>query len=62
MFEQFHLTPLSGVLLVVISVVSGHRFRRVWKEQASGWRPRAWCYGLIAALGLLALAFIPLRG
>ncbi len=61
MLGELHLTPVSGVLLVLIAVVCGHRFRRAWKEQTPGWRRRAWIYGVVAALGLLALAFVPLK-
>lgn len=61
MFGEWHLTPVSGALLVLIAVVSGHRFRRAWKEQEPGWRRRAWFYGLVAGLGLLTLAFVPLK-
>lgn len=58
--DSFHLTPLTGTLLVVLAVLAGHRFRRAWKDKAPGWQLRAWIYGVVAGAGLLALAFIPL--
>lgn len=61
MFDNLNLTPAIGTLIVVIAVVCGHRFRRAWKEQAPGWQRRAWIFGLLAAAGLLTLAFVPLK-
>lgn len=60
MFDKLYLTPGSGALIVFIVVVCGHRFRLAWKEQHPGWQRRAWIFGLPAALGLMALAFLPL--
>ncbi|WP_243614164.1 hypothetical protein [Shimia aestuarii] len=61
---SLHLTPLSGTILVVIVVLAGHRFRKAWKEREtdSGWKTRAWLFGLVAFVGLLVLAFVPLKG
>lgn len=61
--ENLHLTPLTGAILVFILVVAGHRFRKAWaeREEDSKWAGRAWGFGLIALMVLLALAFIPLK-
>lgn len=61
MGETLYLTPLSGALIVFAVVVCGHRFRLAWKEQAPGWQRRAWIFGVPAAIGLLALGFLPLK-
>ncbi|TMV05656.1 hypothetical protein FGK63_16575 [Ruegeria sediminis] len=58
---DLHLTPLTGALIVFIVVVCGHRFRLAWKEQTPGWQRRAWAFGIPAAIGLLVLAFLPLK-
>ncbi|KUJ73215.1 hypothetical protein AVO45_15895 [Ruegeria marisrubri] len=59
--QDLHLTPLTGALIVFVVVVCGHRFRLAWKEQAPGWQRRAWFFGVPAAIGLLLLAFLPLK-
>ena len=59
--ESLYLTPLSGAALVFAVVVCGHRFRLAWKDKAPGWQRRAWAWGVPAALGLLALGFLPLK-
>lgn len=59
--EDFYLTPLTGSILLVLVVGCGHLYRDNWKKQEDGWRRRAWLYGLPAGLGLLALAFLPLK-
>ncbi|MEX0317519.1 MAG: hypothetical protein AB3N21_06195 [Ruegeria sp.] len=52
---------MTGALIVFAVVVCGHRFRLAWKEQSHGWQRRAWVYGVPAALGLMVLAFLPLK-
>ncbi|MFD1696198.1 hypothetical protein [Roseibium aestuarii] len=59
--DAIHLTPLTGALLVLVVVACGHKFRDAWKKQEEGWRRRAWLYGVPAGVGLLMLAFIPLK-
>ncbi|MEM6464543.1 MAG: hypothetical protein AAF724_21800 [Pseudomonadota bacterium] len=61
MLENLYLTPLTGSVLVVLVVGFGHLYRDNWRKQGEGWRLRAWLYGVPAGLGLLALAFIPLK-
>ncbi len=59
--ESLYLTPLTGTLLVLIVVACGHLYRQNWKNEAGYRRSLAWIYGVPAGLGLLALAFIPLK-
>ena len=59
--QALHLTPFSGALIVFVVVVCGHRFRLAWKDKLPGWQRRAWFFGVPAAIGLLALAFLPLK-
>ena len=61
MFESLYLTPVTGVLTVFVVVVCGHLYRLNWKTQPPDARLRAWLFGVPAALGLLALAFLPLK-
>lgn len=58
---ELHLTPLTGTLVVFLVVVCGHGFRKAWKDQPEGWQKRAWLFGVPAAIGLLALGFLPLE-
>lgn len=59
--SQLYLTPTVAVLIFLVVVICGHNFRRTWKQQAPGWQKRAWLFGLPAAVGLLALGFLPLK-
>ncbi|MEM1345843.1 MAG: hypothetical protein AAGI34_14865 [Pseudomonadota bacterium] len=52
------LTPPLATLLLVVAVVAGHRYRRVWKSEGPAWQ--AWLYGTLAAVCLLILGFVPL--
>lgn len=58
---EFYLTPLVAVILLVLAVGSGHLYRENWKLKPENWLKRAWIFGTIACLSLLALAFLPLR-
>lgn len=55
---QSQLSSLAATGLFVIAVLAGHRYRRVWKTGGPAWR--AWLYGSIAGLCLLALGLIPI--
>lgn len=59
--ENLHLTPPIAAIIFFIVVVCGHNFRQAWKQQPDGWQKRAWLFGIPAALGLLALGFLPLK-
>ncbi|WP_027256223.1 hypothetical protein [Leisingera aquimarina] len=61
MFETLYLTPVTGALTVFLVVVCGHMYRQTWKAQPPNARLRAWLFGVPAAIGLLALAFVPLK-
>lgn len=61
MFQDLYLTPLSGSVILFIVVVCGHLYRQNWKSEKPNTRLRAWAYGLPAAIGLMALAFLPLK-
>ena len=53
------LTPPIAVAIFIAACLSGHRFRRVWRAEGPTWQ--LWCWGLLAAAGLLILGFTPLR-
>lgn len=59
--NHLYLTPPVAALIFLGVVICGHNFRRVWKLQAPGWQVRAWVFGIPAAIGLLALGFLPLK-
>lgn len=61
MFEPLHLTPYSAALIFFVVVVCGHGYRKTWKADPPAPRSRLWLYGVPAAIGLLVLAFLPLR-
>ncbi|MEM1174634.1 MAG: hypothetical protein AAGI27_07455 [Pseudomonadota bacterium] len=58
--DELTLPHTVALMLFVVAVIAGHRYRRVWKQKGS--RREAWIYGLIAAVGLAAAALIPMRG
>lgn len=53
------LSPLQATLLFVVAVIAGYRYRRVWKTEGPAWQ--AWVFGLIAAVCLLSVAFLPVK-
>ena len=57
--EGFFLTPLTATLIFVVAVIAGYRYRRVWKAEGPRWQ--LWLFGLIAAVCLLAVGFLPLK-
>ncbi|SLN43314.1 hypothetical protein PSA7680_02170 [Pseudoruegeria aquimaris] len=58
--DNLALTPLTGILLLLVMIFAGRAFRENWKAQEEGWQKRAWLYGLPAAFCFFALALIPL--
>jgi|AP45_3_1055517.scaffolds.fasta_scaffold832947_1 multisubunit Na+/H+ antiporter MnhB subunit len=54
------LTPVTATALFVVACLAGMRYRNIWK--AEGPRSRLWLYGVIAAVALLVLGFVPMRG
>lgn len=52
------LTPLSATIVFALACVAGYRYRHVWKAEGPRWQ--LWLYGVLAGLGLLTVAFIPL--
>ncbi|MBO0344087.1 hypothetical protein J0X15_02545 [Roseibium sp. CAU 1637] len=61
MFDGLYLTPITGSLLLFLVVSCGHLYRDNWKKESEGWRLRSWLFGVPAGVGLLMLAFIPLK-
>lgn len=57
-FESLTLTPAVATVLFFVTCVAGFQYRRVWKNE--GPRYQYWLFGIIAAMGLLILGFIPL--
>ncbi|WP_083097002.1 hypothetical protein [Pseudophaeobacter leonis] len=53
------LTPLTATVLIFLAVLAGNRYRRVWKTEGPRWQ--LWLFGLLAALALLTLAFVPMQ-
>ncbi len=53
------LTPLTATVLIFLAVLAGNRYRRVWKAEGPRWQ--LWLFGLLAALALLTLAFVPMQ-
>lgn len=54
-------SPIVGIAILVVFVVSGKVFRDSWKLQGSYWKVKCWIAGLIAAACFGALAFIPFQ-
>lgn len=52
------LSPLSATILFVLACLAGIKYRRVWVAEGPRWQ--LWAFGTIAAICLLAVAFIPL--
>jgi len=57
--STFTLSPMVATILFCVSCVAGVRYRQVWK--AEGPRYQYWLFGGIAAVGLLALGFVPIE-
>ena len=59
MLDQITLTPLAATAIFVVAVVAGYQYRRIWKAEGPRWQ--LWIAGLIAAICLLTVAFLPVR-
>jgi low affinity Fe/Cu permease len=53
------LTPLAATAIFVVAVVAGYQYRRIWKAEGPRWQ--LWIAGLVAAICLLTVAFLPVR-
>lgn len=56
------LTSVTGIVLLIVFVLTGRLFRDAWKARSPYWRLKCVLYGLVALLSFLAIAFIPLKG
>lgn len=54
----FSLTPYAATLIFVAAVIAGVNFRRVWKAEGPVWQ--LWAFGVIAAVCLVTVGFVPL--
>lgn len=54
------LSPIAGIVLLLVMLFCGRAFRENWKAQAEGWQKKAWLYGCLAFLAFLPIAFLPL--
>lgn len=54
----FVLSPAVAVALFVVAVVAGTLYRSVWKTEGPRWQ--LWLFGVVAALCLLTVGFVPL--
>lgn len=55
---EFSLTPFYATILFVIACLAGYQYRRVWKAEGPRWQ--LWIFGVIAAVCLLYLGFVPM--
>ncbi|MEM1314857.1 MAG: hypothetical protein AAGI51_09910 [Pseudomonadota bacterium] len=55
---DFALTPAIATGIFVLACWGGYQYRRVWKAEGPAWQ--LWAFGLIAAVSLLTLGFVPL--
>lgn len=53
------LSPLTATAIFVVAVVAGYQYRRIWKAEGPRWQ--LWIAGLVAAICLLTVAFLPVR-
>lgn len=56
---ELALTPVTATLLFVVACLAGYRYRSVWKAEGPRWQ--LWVFGLVAAVALLVLGFLPMR-
>ncbi|MEP0235424.1 hypothetical protein [Roseibium sp.] len=55
---EFALTPMSATIMFVLACFAGYRYRRVWAAEGPRWK--LWFYGVLAAVCLSLVAFVPL--
>jgi len=55
---QLTLSPVLATIIFILACLAGHRYRYVWKNEGPTWQ--LWAYGLVSAIALLTLAFIPM--
>lgn len=53
------LSPALATTIFVIACLAGYQYRRTWRAEGPIWK--LWVYGLIAAICLLTVGFIPLE-
>jgi len=53
------LSPAIATLIFCVTCLAGYRYRYVWK--AEGPRYQYWLFGIIAAVGLTVLGFVPIQ-
>lgn len=54
---EFILTPLTATIFFVLACLAGYQYRRVWVKEGPRWQ--LWLFGMIAAVCLGIVAFIP---
>ena len=52
------LTPAVATVLFIIACLAGMRYRTVWKAEGPRWQ--LWLFGMVAAVCLLTVGFVPL--
>ncbi|MCT4657373.1 MAG: hypothetical protein N4A65_16390 [Cohaesibacter sp.] len=52
-------SPLMGIALLLVFVISGKVFRDNWKLQGGNWKRNCWLSGILASLCFAILAFVP---
>ncbi|MEM8636428.1 MAG: hypothetical protein AAGF33_15785 [Pseudomonadota bacterium] len=57
--SSIHLSPTIATILFVIAVLAGYRYRANWKREGPAWK--AWVFGSIAGVCLLAVGLVPVR-
>lgn len=56
---EISLTPLAATAIFVVAVLAGHRYRKIWKAEGPRWQ--LWLFGLVAAVCLITLGFLPMK-
>lgn len=56
--ENINFTSLLATLLFIIAVISGHLYRKNWKNEGPTWK--LWLYGTISGGLMIMVAFVPI--